>query len=95
LRRPFYVFITKKSVSTFLLVILIPVGVIIWVSRQTLVAQAQDQISTRLKDSVVQVGKSMDEFMFNAIRNVQTQAANPVMGLGDLRVARDDLARLT
>jgi hypothetical protein len=76
-------------------VILIPVGVIIWVSRQTLVAQAQDQISTRLKDSVVQVGKSMDEFMFNAIRNVQTQAAKPVMGLGDLRVARDDLARLT
>lgn len=75
--------------------ILIPVGVFIWVSRQTLVAQAQDQISTRLKDSVVQVGKSMDEFMFNAIRNVQTQAAKPVMGLGDLRVARDDLARLT
>jgi hypothetical protein len=87
--------LTKKSVLTFLLVTLIPIGVIIWVSRQTLVEQAQDQIGTRLKDSVVQVGKSVDEFMFNAIHNVQTLAANPVMSLGDLKVARDDLARLT
>jgi PAS domain S-box-containing protein len=87
--------LTKKSILTFLLMTLIPIGVIIWVSRQTLVEQAQDQIGTRLKDSVVQVGKSMDEFMFNAIHNVQTLAANPVMSLGDLKVARDDLARLT
>jgi PAS domain S-box-containing protein len=86
--------LTKKLVLTFLLMTLIPLAVIIWVSRQTLVAQAQDQIGTRLKDSVVQVGKSMDEFMFNAIHNVQTLAANPVMGLGDLKVAADDLARL-
>src|SRR5271166_4531574 len=87
--------LTKKFVLTFLLVTLIPIGVIILVSRQTLVEQAQQQIGTRLKDSVVQVGKSMDEFMFNSIRNIQTMAANPDMGSGNLDVANSDLARLT
>jgi len=53
--------LTKKLVLTFLLVTLIPIGVIIWVSRQSLVEQAQQQIGTQLKESVVQVGKSMDD----------------------------------
>jgi hypothetical protein len=53
--------LTKKLVLTFLLMTLIPIGVIIWVSRQTLVEQVQQQVGTRLKDSVVQIGKSMDE----------------------------------
>jgi two-component system, sensor histidine kinase and response regulator len=87
--------LTKKLVLTFLLVTLIPIGVIIWVSRQTLVDQAQQQIGTRLEDSVVQVGKSMDEFMFNSLRNIQTMAANPDLSLRDLEVANRDLARLT
>ena len=87
--------LTKKFVLTFLLVTLIPIGVIILVSRQTLVEQAQQQIGTRLKDSVVQVGKSMDEFMFNSIHNVQTMAADPDMGSGNLDVANGNLARLT
>ena len=87
--------LTKKFVLTFLLVTLIPIGVIILVSRQTLVEQAQQQIGTRLKDSVVQVGKSMDEFMSNSIHNVQTMAANPDLGSGNLDVANSDLARLT
>jgi PAS domain S-box-containing protein len=87
--------LTKKLVLTFLLMTLIPIGVIIWVSRQTLVEQAQQQIGTQLKESVVQVGKSMDEFMFNSIHNIQTMAANPDMSLGDLNIANGDLARLT
>jgi signal transduction histidine kinase/DNA-binding response OmpR family regulator/HAMP domain-containing protein len=87
--------LTKKLVLTFLLMTLIPIGVIIWVSRQTLVEQAQQQIGTQLKDSVVQVGKSMDEFMFNSIHNVQTMASNPDLSLSDLEVANRDLARLT
>jgi two-component system sensor histidine kinase/response regulator len=86
--------LTKKLVLTFLLVTLIPIAVIIWVSRQTLVEQAQQQIGTRLQDSVVQVGKSMDEFMFNSIRNIQTVAADPDMSSGDLSVANSHLARL-
>ena len=68
---------------------------VIWVSRQTLVEQAQQLIGTQLKDSVVQVGKSMDEFMFNSLRNVQTMAANPDLSLRDLNEANRDLARLT
>ena len=87
--------LTKKLVLTFLLMTLIPIGVIIWVSRQTLVEQAQQQIGTQLKDSVVQVGKSMDEFMFNSLHNIQTMAANPDMSLRDLNAANRDLARLT
>jgi PAS domain S-box-containing protein len=87
--------LTKKLVLTFLLMTLVPLGVVIWVSRQTLVEQAQEQFGTRLKDSVVQVGKSMDEFMFNSIHNVQTMAANPDMCLGDLNIVNGDLARLT
>ncbi|HSZ76324.1 MAG TPA: response regulator [Chthoniobacterales bacterium] len=87
--------LTKKLVLTFLLVTLIPIGVIIWVSRQTLVEQAQQQIGIQLKDSVVQVGKSMDEFMFNSLRNVQTMAVNPDLSLRDLNAADHDLARLT
>jgi PAS domain S-box-containing protein len=87
--------LTKKLVLTFLLVTLIPIGVIIWVSRQSLVEQAQQQIGTQLKESVVQVGKSMDEFMFNSVHNVQTMAANPDLSLRDLNLANRDLARLT
>ncbi len=87
--------LTKKLVLTFLLMTLIPIGIIIWVSRQTFVEQAQKQIGTQLKDSVVQVGKSMDEFMFNSIHNIQTMAADPDMSLADLTIANVDLARLT
>src|ERR1700722_2217614 len=87
--------LAKKLVLAFLLMTLIPIGVIICVSRETLVEQAQQLIGTQLKDSVVQVGKSMDEFMFNSLRNIQTMAANPDLSLGDLNVANRDLARLT
>ena len=86
--------LTKKLVLTFLLVTLIPIGVIIWVSRQTLGEQAQQQIGTRFEDSVVQVGKSMDEFMFNSFRNIQTLAADPDMSSGNLEIANRRLARL-
>jgi PAS domain S-box-containing protein len=86
--------LTKKLVLTFLLVTLIPIAVIIWVSRQTLLEQAQQQIGTRLEDSVVQVGKSMDEFMFNSIRNIQTVAADPDISSENLEIVNRHLARL-
>ena len=86
--------LTKKLVLTFLLVTLIPIAVIIWVSRQTLLEQAQQQIGTRLEDSVVQVGKSMDEFMFNCVRNTQTVAADPDLTSEGLEIANRHLARL-
>src|ERR1700719_1543186 len=86
--------LTKKLVLAFLLVTLIPIAVIIWVSRQTLLEQARQQIGTRLEDSVVQVGKSMDEFMFNCVRNIQTVAADPDLTSESLEVANRQLARL-
>jgi hypothetical protein len=66
----------------------------IWVSRQTLLEQAQQQIGTRLEDSVVQIGKSMDEFMFNSIRNIQTVAADPDISSESLEIVNRHLARL-
>jgi PAS domain S-box-containing protein len=85
--------LTKKSVLTFLLMTLIPMGVIIWVSRQTLVEQAQQQIGTRLEDSVVQVGKSVDEFMFSCIRGMKDLAEDPEMSSGDPDVTQKQLSR--
>ena len=86
--------LTKKLVLTFLLVTLIPIAVIIWVARQTLLEQAQQQIGTRLEDSVVQVGKSMDEFMFNCVRNIQTMAADPDISSESLEIVNHHLSRL-
>ena len=86
--------LTKKLVLTFLLGTLIPIAVIIWVARQTLVEQAQQQIGRRLEDSVVQVGKSMDDFMFNSIRHIQTIAADQDMSSQNLDQANLDLVRL-
>jgi hypothetical protein len=60
--------LTKKLVLTFLLVTLIPIGVIIWVSRQSLVEQAQQQIGTQLKESVVQNLCSIPSIMFKRWR---------------------------
>ena len=58
--------LTKKLVLAFLLVTLIPLDVIIWVSHRTFVQQAQQQIGTRLEDSAVEAGRSIDEFMLAA-----------------------------
>lgn len=42
--------LTKKLVLTFLLVTLVPIGVIVWVSQRILVKQAQQQIGARLQE---------------------------------------------
>jgi hypothetical protein len=85
--------LTKKFVLTFLLVTLLPLGLIIWVSHQTLVDQAQQQIGARLEDGVAQVGKSIDAYMLNCISNISTLAANPDLGLGDYKLIGEHLSR--
>ena len=75
--------LTKKLVLAFLLVTLIPLGVIIWVSHQTFVDQAQEQIGTRLEDSAVEVGRSIDEFMLSCLRDTKFLAADPDLSSGD------------
>ena len=87
--------LTKKLILAFLLVTVVPLGVIIWVSHRTLVEQAQQQIGTRLEDSVIQIGKSIDAFMLNSISDIRTLAANPNLGLGDYKVIGEHLSRLT
>jgi hypothetical protein len=85
--------LTKKFVLTFLLVTLLPLGLVTWVSYQTLVEQAQQQIGARLEDSVAQVGKSIDAFMLNCVSNISTLAGNHDLGLGDHKLIGEDLSR--
>jgi hypothetical protein len=85
--------LTKKFILTFLLVTLLPLGVIIWVSYETLVEQAQQQIGARLEDSAAQVAKSIDSFMLNCLSNLSTLAGNHDLGLGDHKLIGEDLSR--
>jgi PAS domain S-box-containing protein len=87
--------LTKKLVLAFLLVTLIPLGVIIWVSHQTFVEQAQEQIGSRLEDSAVQVGRSIDEFMLGCIRDMKSLAADPDLDSGDYDLRDEHLSRFT
>src|SRR4029077_2765832 len=87
--------LTTKLVLAFLLVTLIPVGVIIWVSHKTFVEQAQQQIGTRLEDSVVQGGKSIDEFLVNCIGDTKSIAADPDLSSQDHKVIDELLSRFT
>jgi signal transduction histidine kinase/CheY-like chemotaxis protein/HPt (histidine-containing phosphotransfer) domain-containing protein len=87
--------LTKKIVLAFLLVTLIPLGVIIWVSHQTFVDQAQQQIGARLEDSVVEVGRSIDEFMANCARDVKSLATDPDLTAENHQFRDEHLARFT
>ena len=87
--------LTNKFILTFLLVTLIPIGIIILVARQNIAEHSQQEVGIRLEDSVVQVRKGMDEFLSNSIHNIQTMAANPDLNLSNLDSANRDLARLT
>src|ERR1700760_554907 len=87
--------LSKKLVLAFLLVALIPVGVIIWVSHETFVEQAQQQIGARLEDSVVQVGKSIDEFLVNCIGDTKSIAADPDLSSKDHKSIDKLLSRFT
>jgi len=87
--------LTKKLLLAFLLVTLIPLGVIIWVSHETFVEQAQEQIGARLEDSVIQVGKSIDEFLVNCISDTKSIAADPDLSSGDRNAIDELLSRFT
>jgi PAS domain S-box-containing protein len=85
--------LTKKLVLSFLLVTLIPLGVIIWVSHRTFVDQAQKQIGTRLEDGVVQVGTGINEFMLKCSSNVKSLAADPDLSSGNVESIKENLSR--
>ena len=79
--------LTKKLILAFLLVTVVPLGVVIWVSHRTFVGYAERQVGTRLEDSVVQAGRDMDEFILGCIRDMKALAADPDLITED----RDDL----
>jgi signal transduction histidine kinase/DNA-binding response OmpR family regulator/HPt (histidine-containing phosphotransfer) domain-containing protein len=87
--------LTRKIVLAFLLVTLIPLGVIIWVSHRTFVDQAQQQIGTRLQDSVVEVGRSINEFMANCTRDMKSLATDPDLTAENHQFRDEHLARFT
>ena len=87
--------LTRKLVLAFLLVTLVPLSAIIWVSHGTFVDQAQQQIGTRLEDSVVEAGRSMDEFMLNCIRDMKALAADSTLNAGDHRLRDEHLSQFT
>jgi PAS domain S-box-containing protein len=75
--------LTQKLVLAFLLVTVVPLGVIIWVSHQTVVEQAERQIGTQLEDAVIQVGKRMDEFVLSRTSALKSLATDPELSSGD------------
>ncbi len=84
--------LTKKLVLAFLLVTLVPLGVIIWVSHQTVVEQAERQIGTQLEDTVIQVGKRMDEFMLGRTSALKSLGTDPDLSSGDSEVISKQLS---
>jgi PAS domain S-box-containing protein len=74
---------------------LVPLGVIVWVSRRTFVDQAEHQIGTRLEDSAVLVGRSIDNFMINCVRGLRSLEAEPDLSTGDHALRDEQLSHFT
>jgi hypothetical protein len=75
--------LTRKLVLAFLLVSTVPLGAVIGVLYFTSVKHAKEQVDTRLEDSVIQVGKSVDEFMFSCTRGMRDLAEDAELSSGD------------
>jgi hypothetical protein len=75
--------LTKKLVVAFLLVTMIPLSAIIGLLLYTFVKHAEEQVGTRLEDSVIQVGKGVDEFMLSCIRGMKDLAEDSELSSGD------------
>src|ERR1700732_2795321 len=92
-KHPAFMSLTKKLVLAFLLVTMVPLGTIIGVLHHTFVKHAEGQVGTRLEDSVIQVGKSVDEFMFSCVRGIKDLSEDPELSSGDRDIAHKQLSR--
>jgi PAS domain S-box-containing protein len=90
---PFFMALIKKLVLAFLLVSMVPLGAIIGVLHYTFVEHAEGQVGARLEDSVIQRGKSVDEFMFSCIRGMQDLAKDSELSSGDSAAILKHLSR--
>jgi PAS domain S-box-containing protein len=85
--------LTKKLVLAFLLVTMVPLGAIIGVLHYTFVEHAESQVGARLEDSVIQGGKSVNEFMFSCIRGMKDLAEDSELSSGDSEATHKQLSR--
>jgi PAS domain S-box-containing protein len=85
--------LTKKLVLAFLLVTMMPLGAIIGVLHYTFVEHAEGQVGARLEDSVIQGGKSVNEFMFSCIRGMKDLAEDSELSSGDSDATHKQLSR--
>ena len=85
--------LTKKLVLAFLLVTMVPLGAIIGVLHYMFVEHAEGQVGARLEDSVIQRGKSVDEFMFGCIRGMKDLAEDSELSSGDSDATHKHLSR--
>src|SRR5580700_10638872 len=85
--------LTRKLVLAFLLVTMVPLGTIIGLLHYSFVQHAEEQVGTRLEDSVIQVGKGVDEFMFSCMRGIKDLAEDPDLTFGDRVVTQTQLSR--
>jgi PAS domain S-box-containing protein len=85
--------LTRKLVLAFLLVTMVPLGTIIGLLHYSFVQHAEEQVGTRLEDSVIQVGKSVDEFMFSCIRGMKDLAQDSELTSGDRETTHKQLSR--
>ena len=85
--------LTKKLVLAFLLVTIVPLGSIIAVLHYTFLRHAEEQVGTRLEDSVIQVGKSIDEFMLSCDRGMKDLAKDSELNFGDADTIGEHLSQ--
>src|SRR6202047_3376184 len=72
---------------------MVPLCAIVGVLHYTFVKHAEGQVGTRLEDSVINVGKSVDEFMFSCIRGMKDLARDPELTAGDRATTHQQLSR--
>src|ERR1700732_124043 len=85
--------LTNKLVRAFLLVTIVPLSAIIGVLHYTFLRHAEEQVGTRLEESVIQVDKSVDEFMFSCIRGMKDLSEDPELSSGDHDIIHKQLSR--
>jgi signal transduction histidine kinase len=83
----------NKLILAFLLVTIVPLSAIIVVLHYAFLRHAEEQAGTRLEDSVIQVGKSVDEFMFSCIRGMTDLGEDLELSSGDRDVTNKQLSR--
>jgi PAS domain S-box-containing protein len=85
--------LTRKLVLAFLLVTMVPLGTVIGFLHYTSLKHAEEQVGSQLEDNVIQVSKSVDEFMSSCIRGIKDLSEDAELISGDRDVMHKQLSR--